>query len=85
MRKICTFLLVVFSGFVSQAQVTPVVQDTTQTGFSTGKIQVKDPKSILKAYTFDPATGMYVYTNTIDGFPTNYPNILSPKEYEDLS
>ena len=61
-----------------------MAQDTTNTGFSTGKIQVKDPQSILKSYTFDPVTGMYVYTKTIDGFPTNYPKILSPKEYEDL-
>ncbi|SHF71568.1 protein involved in gliding motility SprA [Flavobacterium fluvii] len=84
MSKICTFFLVVFYGFVSQAQVAPATQDTTKTGFSTGKIQVKDPQSILKAYKFDPVTGMYVYTQTIDGFPTNYPTILSPKEYEDL-
>lgn len=84
MRKICTFLLIVFGGFVSQAQVTPVAQDTTKTGFSTEKIQIKDPQSILKSYTFNPVTGMYVYTKTIDGFPTNYPTILSPKEYEDL-
>lgn len=83
-RKICTFLIVIFGGFVVQAQVTPVTQDTTDTGFSTGKIQIKDPQSILKAYTFDSVTGMYVYTKTIDGFPTNYPTILSPKEYEDL-
>jgi len=83
-RKICTFLLIVFGGFVSQAQVTPVAQDTTKTGFSTEKIQIKDPQSILKSYTFNPVTGMYVYTKTIDGFPTNYPTILSPKEYEDL-
>ena len=82
--KFCAFLLVVFGGFVAQAQVAPVAQDTTNTGFSTGKIQVKDPQSILKAYTFDPVTGMYVYTKTIDGFPTNYPAILTPKEYEDL-
>lgn len=84
MRKICTLFLVVFGSFLSYAQVVPVAQDTTNTGFSTGKIQIKDPQSILKSYTFDPVTGMYVYTKTIDGFPTNYPTILSPKEYENL-
>ena len=84
MRKICTLFLVVFGSFLSYAQVVPVAQDTTNTGFSTGKIQIKDPQSILKSYTFDPVTGMYVYTKTIDGFPTNYPTILSPKEYEKL-
>ena len=83
-RKICTLLLVMFGGFVSQAQETPVAQDSTNTGFSTGKIQIKDPQSVVKSYAFDPVTGMYVYTKTIGDFPTNYPTILTPKEYEDL-
>ena len=82
--KICTFLLVLFGGFISQAQVTPAAQDTTNTGFSTGKIKIKDPQSILKSYSFDPVTGMYIYSNTVGGFPTTYPTILTPKEYEDL-
>jgi len=84
MLKICTFLLALFCVFVSQAQVKQVAQDTTKTGFSIGKIQIKDPKSILSAYTYDPVTDRYVYTNTIDGFSTNYPVILTPKEYEAL-
>jgi cell surface protein SprA len=83
-HKIGAFLLVLLCGFVSQAQVIPVAQDTTITGFSTGKIQIKDPQSILKSYTYDPVTGMYVYSKTIGDFPTNYPTILTPKEYEDL-
>ncbi|MBF2709355.1 T9SS outer membrane translocon Sov/SprA [Flavobacterium soyangense] len=84
MYKICTFLLVLFCGFVSQAQVNQATQDTTKTGFSTGKIQIKDPQSIVKAYSYDPVTGMYILSKTIGDFPTNYPTILSPKEYEDL-
>lgn len=83
-HKIGAFLLVLLCGFVSQAQVIPAAQDTTKTGFSTGKIQIKDPQSILRSYTYDPVTGMYVYSKTIGDFPTNYPTILSPKEYEDL-
>ncbi|HEY6143330.1 MAG TPA: cell surface protein SprA [Flavobacterium sp.] len=84
MRIICTFLLMMFGGLVTHAQVTPVAQDTIVTGFSTGKIEVKDPQSVLKSYTYDPVTEMYVYSKTVDGFPTNYPTILTPKEYEDL-
>jgi cell surface protein SprA len=83
-HKIGAFLLVLLCGFVSQAQVIPVAQDTTITGFSTGKIQIKDPQSILKSYTYDPVTGMYIYSKTIGDFPTNYPTILTPNEYEDL-
>ncbi|WP_035669833.1 cell surface protein SprA [Flavobacterium sp. 83] len=84
MHKICTFLLVIFCGYVSQAQVTPAAQDTIKTGFSTGKVQLKDPQSVLSAYTYDPVTDRYIYTNSVDGFSINYPIILTPKEYENL-
>ncbi len=82
--KICQFLIVLLFGFVAQAQVNQVDQDTTKTGFSTGKIQIKDPKSILSQYTYDSATDRYIYTKTMDGYPINYPTILTPKEYEAL-
>jgi cell surface protein SprA len=84
MHKICIFLLVIFCSFVSRAQVTPVAQDTIKTGFSTGKVQLKDPQSVLSAYTYDPVTDRYIYTNSVDGFSINYPIILTPKEYENL-
>jgi cell surface protein SprA len=84
MNKICGLLLILFCGFVSQAQVKPAVQDTTKTGFSVGKVQMKNPQSILSAYTYDPVTDRYVYTNSVDGFSINYPIILTPKEYEKL-
>ncbi|MFM9826432.1 cell surface protein SprA, partial [Flavobacterium sp.] len=75
---------ILFFGLVANAQVEEVSQDTTKTGFSTGKIQIKDPKSILSEYTYDSATDRYVYTKSMDGFPINYPTILTPKEYEAL-
>jgi cell surface protein SprA len=81
--KICAFLILLFCGFASQAQVNPATQDTTKTGFSTGKIEIKDPQSIVKAYSYDPVTGMYILSKTVGSFPTSYPSILSPKEYED--
>ncbi|MFV8345080.1 cell surface protein SprA [Flavobacterium sp. ZB4P13] len=84
MHKICIFLLVLFCGFASQAQVNQAAQDTVKTGFSTGKVQLKNPKSILSAYTYDPVTDRYIYTNSVDGFSINYPIILTPKEYEKL-
>ncbi|MGO4817529.1 cell surface protein SprA [Flavobacterium sp. W22_SRS_FP1] len=84
MRKICIFLLVLFWGFVSHAQVTEEAQDTLKTGFSIGKLKIKDPQSIISAYTYDPVTDRYIYTNSVDGFSINYPIILTPKEYESL-
>jgi len=81
--KTCTFLIILFSGFLSRAQVNQIPSDTTKTGFSTGKIQIKDPQSMVKAYSYDPTTGMYILSKTIGDFPANYPSILTPKEYED--
>jgi cell surface protein SprA len=84
MHKICTFLIVLFCGSVSLAQVNEQTQDTTKTGFALGKVQIKDPQSVLSAYTYDPVTNRYIYTNSVDGFSINYPIILTPKEYESL-
>jgi cell surface protein SprA len=82
--KICQFLIILFFGFITQAQVNEVEEDTTKTGFSKGKIQIKDPKDILSQYTYDPITDKYIYTKTVDDFPINYPTILTSKEYEAL-
>lgn len=82
-HKIGALILILFCGFVSRAQVNPASQDTIPQGFSTGKIDIKDPKSIVKAYSYDPNTGMYILSKTIGDFPANYPAILSPKEFED--
>ncbi|RED21910.1 protein involved in gliding motility SprA [Flavobacterium cutihirudinis] len=84
MRKICIFLLVLFCGNVLHSQVNPAIQDTTKTQFSTGKVELEDPPSILSAYKYDPITDRYIYTNSVDGLSINYPIILTPKEYEDL-
>jgi cell surface protein SprA len=84
MHKIHVFLLVLFCGFVSQAQVQQVVQDTVKKGYDVGEIKIKNPQSILSAYTYDPVTDTYVYTNSVDGFNINYPIVLSPKEYDKL-
>ncbi|MFT7334714.1 MAG: cell surface protein SprA [Porticoccaceae bacterium] len=84
MRKICIFLMVLFCGFVSYAQVDEESQDTIKTGFSVGKIKIKNPQSILSAYSYDPVTDRYIYTNSVDGFSISYPIILTPKEYESL-
>ena len=82
-NRIYPFLIVLFCGFIAQAQVNPAKQDTIVKGFSTGKIDIKDPKSIVNAYTYNPETGMYILSKTIGEFPANYPTILSPIEYED--
>jgi cell surface protein SprA len=82
--SISGFLLILLSNFGLQAQVIEEVQDTIK-GYSKGKIDLKNPPSILESYTYDPVTNRYVYNQTADGFNINYPIILSPKEYEQLA
>nr|WP_315149536.1 cell surface protein SprA [uncultured Flavobacterium sp.] len=84
MHKIYFFLLIFLCGFVSQAQVQDAVQDTIKKGYEVGEIQMANPQSILSAYTYDPVTNTYVYTNSVDDFNINYPIVLTPAEYEKL-
>ncbi|MBC7439808.1 MAG: cell surface protein SprA, partial [Flavobacterium sp.] len=65
-----------------QAQVDDKPTDTI--GYNKGKVFLKNPPSIVEAYTYDAATDRYIYTNTVGGFNINYPMILTPKEYEQL-
>ncbi|HMI07349.1 MAG TPA: cell surface protein SprA, partial [Flavobacterium sp.] len=84
--KISACALVFLFSFGLQAQVDEdtEVQDSTKTGFSTGSLQMNNPPSIIEAYTYDPVTDRYIYTNKVDDFNINYPIILTPKEYEQL-
>ena len=63
-------------------QINPTQIDST--GYSTGRVEIQDPNSIVNAYTYDVASDRYIYTRTVDGFNINYPIILTPKEYEEL-
>lgn len=75
------FFLLFFSGLNLYSQVeTP--KDTI--GYDKGRVDIKNPKSIVNAYTYDPATNRYIYTSTFEGFNINYPIILTPEEYEEL-
>jgi cell surface protein SprA len=68
------------------AQVTPQTNPPVidSTGYSTGRVEIQNPNSIVNAYTYDAATNRYIYTSTVDGFNINYPIILTPEEYEEL-
>ncbi|MFN3969230.1 cell surface protein SprA [Flavobacterium sp.] len=68
------------------SQVTPTPTPTPQdsTGYSTGRLEIKNPNSIVNAYKYDPVTNRYIYTSTFEGFNINYPLILTPKEYQEL-
>ena len=85
--KVSTFTLLFLLSFGLQAQVDEEdfdFPDSTKTGNSIGSLQMNNPPSIIEAYTYDPVTDRYIYTNSVDGFNINYPIILTPKEYEQL-
>lgn len=74
-----------FFSIASQAQEEEEeVQDSVKTGYSTGKVEIANPKSIVEAYTYDPVTNRYIYTNKFEGFNITYPIIMTPAEYEEL-
>jgi len=66
------------------SQTEPVEQDSTQTGFNLGNMQMPNPSSIESKYKYDPITDRYIYTETVGEFNINYPIILTPEEYQDL-
>lgn len=82
--KISFWLISLFFSVTLQAQKDDDVQDSTATGYSSGKIELKNPVSILESYTYDPILDKYVYTNTVNGFNINYPVIMTSAEYEEL-
>lgn len=80
--RILLFALVLLCSIASFSQTNPTQQDST--GYSTGRVEMQNPNSIVNAYTYDPVTNRYVYTSTFEGFNINYPIFLTPREYEEL-
>ncbi len=79
---------VIFFGVshMTNAQVTTEQEnDTVQTGIALGKLQLKNPKSILSRYTYDPKLDRYFYSESVGNFDISYPIILTPQEYQALA
>ena len=82
-------LLLLFISVLAQAQVVEEEEDNeasrdTIKGYNSGKIELNNPNSIIAAYTYDPVTNRYIYTNKMDGFNITYPIILTPEQFEEL-
>ena len=85
--KAIGFLLVCLSAFDVQAQVNPEEQEPvtdTIKGYNLGKIDIKNPPSVVSSYTYDPVTDRYILNTKVAEFIVSYPTILTPKEYEAL-
>ncbi|MDV6170280.1 cell surface protein SprA [Flavobacterium sp. DG1-102-2] len=79
-------ILFLFLGVAIQAQVTEEDEEKNDTlkGYNTGKVEIPNPKSIVEAYTYDPVTNRYIYTNKFEGFNITNPIILTPEQYHEL-
>jgi len=53
-----------------------------ESSYDLSKSRLTQSAGISSKYTYDPRTGMYLYTETIDGYPINTPLVISPKEFE---
>lgn len=63
------------------AQNDTIPQDSTKTGYSLGRLQLKNPQSIISKYTYDPLTQRYIYTENLGTYNINYPQYLSREEF----
>lgn len=84
--KFALSVVFLFFGVALQAQVTEEEEESRDTikGYNTGKVEIANPKSIVEAYTYDPVTNRYIYTNKFEGFNITYPIILTPEQYQEL-
>lgn len=60
------------------------VTDSTSTGYSLGRLELRNPSSIVSKYVYDPLTDRYIYTERLGEFNITYPRILTPEEFQEL-
>ena len=72
------------TGFLFGGLFSLYAQDSTNTGYSMGSMDLPEPQSIQDAYQYDPISDRYIYTKTLGDFNITYPIILTPEEYQDL-
>ncbi|MEK9604354.1 MAG: cell surface protein SprA [Flavobacteriaceae bacterium] len=53
-----------------------------ESSYDLAKSKLTQSSSISSKYTYDPETDMYLYTQTIEGYPVNAPLVMTPKEFE---
>ena len=68
----------------ARAQDNDSLQDSTKTGYSLGRLQLKNPSSVVSKYTYDPATDRYIYTENLGVYNITYPRILTREEFMEL-
>ncbi|HEA21503.1 MAG TPA: cell surface protein SprA [Pricia antarctica] len=89
-KRTFLFLFFILATGVSLAQETETEEegdqpiDSVKTGFSLGRLKMKNPESIVSKYNYDPKLDMYVYSEKVGDFDIGYPIILTPSQYYEL-
>lgn len=78
------FSLLLCSKSLYAQEEADTVQDSTQTGVSLGRIELRNPESISSKYTYDPITDSYIYTQQVGEYDIAYPVILTSDQYQKL-
>ena len=53
-----------------------------KSSYNLSKSKLTKSTNVSSKYTYNTETGMYLYTETIDGYPINTPLVISPKQFE---
>ncbi|MEK9609494.1 MAG: hypothetical protein VW058_07465, partial [Flavobacteriaceae bacterium] len=53
-----------------------------ESSYDLSKSKLTQTKNISSKYTYDASSGMYIYTETIGGYPVNTPLVMSVKEFQ---
>jgi cell surface protein SprA len=77
-------MMVVVFAFAKAQDPQTAPQDSDNTGFQIGNINLPDPPSITTLYTYDPVMDRYIFSSKFKEYSLVYPFILSRKEYQDL-
>lgn len=77
------FNLFIQTNLLAQTDEDPEVDQNAE-GFNTTNLILKNPKTIVGAYTYDPVLDRYIYNNKYGEVFTTYPKILTPEEYYDI-
>lgn len=53
-----------------------------ESGYDLSKSKITQSTHITSKYRYEPRSGMYIYTETIEGYSINTPLVMSPKEFQ---
>ena len=55
---------------------------SVESTYNLSKYQLSKPSIIISNYIYDPSSGLYIFSETIDDYSINVPLVLTPDEFE---